>query len=233
MMAIRNYPLTLLLAGLVLHPLASQAGVGHTGWFIGGTVGYGEADFSADLGSYVVGTPTTIIDFSGDRVSSVVAVGEASYVGRADTELYFIGTGSELKETESSTLFGPYFGYNFTRWFGLEGQIAVGQYGDFEVAYVAFLPRFTLSVAPRVDLFAHLGPQVIAMVDQDDDDNSGGGVLDMIGIGITYAITDHLKASLSADYASGELEFDKHSDYGRFDLKVDQTAFGATLFYQF
>lgn len=136
----------------------------------------------------------------------------------------------ETGYNEKDNGLGIYGGYNFNKWFGLEGSFGSVEYGDadFSIGNLSVAPKLTLVINDVVSLYAKVGLSTVALIDDEyDEDWSGVGAT--YGVGAQFGITKGLKLRIGYDLIDVTLEND---DY---DLEADTDLTQTTLgvHYQF
>jgi len=145
-------------------------------------------------------------------------------LGQFETE--FEG-GDSVKDNGS----GIYGGYNFNKWFGLEGSFGSVEHGDYDISIgsLSVAPKLTLVINDVVSLYAKVGLSVVALID-DEYDEDWSGIGQTYGVGAQFGITKGLKLRIGYDLIDVTLENDDYDDL-EVDADLTQTTLG--VHYQF
>lgn len=128
---------------------------------------------------------------------------------------------------------GIYGGYNFNKWFGLEGSFGSVEHGDADISIgnMSVTPKFTLVINDVVSLYAKVGLSIVVLTeDEDEYDADWSGVGATYGVGAQFGITKGLKLRIGYDLVDVTLENDDFDDF-EVDTDLTQTTLG--VHYQF
>ena len=125
-------------------------------------------------------------------------------------------------------------GYDFTEWFGLDGQLLVTtglDINDEENAFasMSIAPKFSLPLNSHTKLFARAGLASAAFSDEYSD-YSGIGIT--YGIGAEFKLNEGVFARLSYDQLNADME-DVDDDFFSPDIDVDMSQIVASVYYRF
>jgi len=145
-----------------------------------------------------------------------------------------------IENTEHTVLIGPYGGYNFAEWFGLEGRMLIGEYNSDPIGIFAITPRFTKKLNENIGLFVRTGIAFMGIAedtgnhhDFDEDLKWAGGVT-TVGVGIRLDLPRNVKLNIAYDYYSGQLQNENNGPVFRNqELDVSQSDLNMTIYYQF
>lgn len=171
--------------------------------------------------------------------------GELSYAD-GESELR-----NEPKLSENGVGFGVYGGYNFSDWFGLEGNTFQSDnmadnrtnLASAEFFTLSFMPKFTVNFNEKVGLYFKAGPTYVLYTEEYDDDYyyswdddaDWSEVMLGAGIGMVFDIQNGVKMRLSYDHVSGTLDETWYDDNDTPSNRVDVTLgrFALGVHYQF
>lgn len=171
-------------------------------------------------------------------------VGGLVGVAKTDTEVDGL-----VDQKENAGAFGVYGGYNFTRWFGLEGSIMeTGDVGDDRAdldsagfGALTLTPRFSLHLNDTFSLFGKFGYAFVAYGEEYDDYNSDVGddealwydSLITYGLGAQIATPVGVNVRLSHDVFRGELDDGDLGFNSVPDADIDWRQWSLGVHYQF
>jgi outer membrane immunogenic protein len=168
-------------------------------------------------------------------------------LGYSSTTADMAGGFPEEADVES---YGAYGGFNFTEWFGLEGNILMtgnisgdGE-GRISTDYLAmsFSPRFTYHLHPAFSIYAKAGLGLMIYSAEFDEvilferglDQSWSGIASSYGIGGQFTVVKGVRMRVGYDVLSGTLTSNDETywlNIADVDAKLKQVSF--SMHYQF